>query len=614
VREFLRVIADDASAFDGETTFEFVHGQGSKAAIDLDEIGRSAREARDDEQFARLVIETSKDQQDFVAILGRDARRRARQVRAVHLTTGEAKSRIEWITNRMYRDGSAPGVRDRLAVRFAQAAEERETIDVKKLQDELVSRGAELRIGPIADLTGLSMPVQDALAVLSSLEVPVPLSLLANVVGAGEADLSADLEAFISLVEVEGVQAVLLATPLGAFSHPRCPQLLAATLRQTLDLAADRSRRGLALSQVRNIARLAEQLLDIDPVLVASVYPIAERLFKTRGHLQLALKVSRVTLRATERPPTSSSVVTNGQLRDRAQTKICGESWVLQRIGELDEADRVAAESLELGRVLGWDRNTAYCLKCRGRLLRMRAEQTNASDERISLLSDSETHLRSAITEFGESSEFGHDHPEVGDCHSLLARTLFVAGRRMDAWRELIRARDRLDGEVGQKDWADALILEAELLAADGERSAALADLDQVLNQFPDSADADATEITARALATRGRIRGHRDRTNAALDHGRSAELYELLDDHYRADEQEWAKLVLENAVPPELADALAEEDVQVRVAAVRRLEADRALSTSRAVGQRSGLSAARRRQMIIDARLDAERRESKWR
>ncbi len=274
VREFVRAVADDPDALRQTATFEFVHGQGSKAAGDLTEVGRSAREAVDHDHFSQLVASLSEEQRELISLLGSDAFAKARQVTVRHLTAGEARSRVEWLTDRMYGTREAEAVRDHLAVKFSAAAEDRVAIHVSELRDELASRGGDVRIGPTADISGFSVPVQDALAVLASLDAPVPAQLLALVVNAPKAELITDLGAFVSAFDIGGETAVLLATPLGGFTHAKRSHLLTTTLSRLLELAGDRTRRSLALSQVRNIARLAEELLPIDPALVARVYPI----------------------------------------------------------------------------------------------------------------------------------------------------------------------------------------------------------------------------------------------------------------------------------------------------------------------------------------------------
>lgn len=495
VRDFVQTVADDPNLGDGATTFEFIHGRGSTAVADLQVAVDLANEAPDIAMFASRYDELTSAQRELAAGIGPEGWAAYRQLRTSYRPVDHVRMTVKWITDRMYGEGPAEAVRDRLAVRFADAAERRTTLDMAKLRDEIARIGGEARLAPVADVTGLPTHVQAALAVLTVLDAPIPRRVLATVVDVDEAMLS-DLDEFVATAELGGEPAVLLSHAIGAVSTARGRSLLGDTLRRLLAIAGDRSQRALAVTQVRNVARLAEHLLDDDPELAADAYRKAEKLFKTRGNLQLALKAARVSLRASERPPPGLSDVTDEQLRARAQTLICGESWVLQRIGELDEAERIALSSLDLGDHLGWERNTAFCLKCRGRLSRMRAERTDDADERQVLLAESEVLLLAAVDAFSTSAEFGPSHPEVGDCRSLLARTLLVSGRRRDAWRELVQAQELLESEEGQKDWADALILEAELLYHDGERAGALRRIDGTLSAFPDSTDSDATEIT----------------------------------------------------------------------------------------------------------------------
>lgn len=614
VDEFVSAIAADPDSLDGNTTFEFVHSRGGQAVVDLEVIAALAREALDDADFERRASCLTPSQRELASILGTEPRRRARQIRTSYLPLEHAQKSIEFLTDRAYRNGLAQSVRDRLANRIEKAAENREVLHVVTLRDELASLGGGTRLNPLPDLTGLSRDLQDALAILSTLRSPLPLAVLAMAVNADAATLSIELHPFVISTMIETRPAVMLAFRLEAIVRPDTRVLLASTLRSLLAIAEDRDQRVLAVSQVTNIARLAEHLMHDEPELVAGSYHRAEKLFKTRGNLFLALRASRVALDASERIPGGRTKVTDEQLRSRAQTKICGESWVLQRIGELDDAERVAEESLQLGEVLGWARNTAYCSKCLGRLQRIRAERTTDPTERAQRLAKSESLLRTAVQQFSASAEFGPDHPEVGDCHSLLARTLYVAGRRSEARDELLDAQDRLAGIRGEKDWADAQLLKAEMLAADNELDAARATIDDVFVRFPPSDDTDATEITARSLALRGRIWLRKDRVTAAVDFGHAADLYEVLEDPGRADEQRWAQIEAERRVPAVLSELIHGESVAVRVAAVLAFEAELSESGRRAASQRQGLPVARARQIVANARLDAARRERRWR
>src|SRR5207253_38316 len=117
--------------------------------------------------------------------------------------------------------------------------------------------------------------------------------------------------------------------------------------------------------------------------------------------------------------------------------------WVYQRIGSLEEAQVAATRSLKLGEAVGWDRNTAFCLKCTGRLLRMMAERTPDPLERERLLKESEDHLQKAVCAFAKASDpdLGPTSCDVGDSYSLLGRTRLVRGHVREALEAVEKAR-----------------------------------------------------------------------------------------------------------------------------------------------------------------------------
>ena len=94
---------------------------------------------------------------------------------------------------------------------------------------------------------------------------------------------------------------------------------------------------------------------------------------KAWGDKHLVLDVAELVIGCARRVPSRGRAEVEGE----AQAMICGKSWALQRIGRLDEARIAAEKSLELGEDIGWDRNTAYCEKCIGRLYRIMAEEAS---------------------------------------------------------------------------------------------------------------------------------------------------------------------------------------------------------------------------------------------
>ena len=178
---------------------------------------------------------------------------------------------------------------------------------------------------------------------------------------------------------------------------------------------------------------------------------------------------------------------------------ICGQSWVLQRVNRLEKAEAAALDSLALGKKLQWHRNTAFCWKCLGRLNRLRAEATEDNTAREEFLAKSERYLLDAIAKFTDLDDHDSDD-EIGDCHSLLGRTLLRANRFADAQAAARTAESLLNGSVG-KDYQDLQILHGDL-AAPNDADAADGFYGGVIQHCARD-DARYSEIRARAYYAR---------------------------------------------------------------------------------------------------------------
>ena len=111
---------------------------------------------------------------------------------------------------------------------------------------------------------------------------------------------------------------------------------------------------------------------------MSRTFPIIQSWLKSSGDKRLVLDIARRSIEASKSPGRGRE-----QVRDEALAIICGVSWVYQRTGRLLEARTEAERSLALGQDINWDRNTAFCNKCLGRLNRMEAETVSDVQQRI---------------------------------------------------------------------------------------------------------------------------------------------------------------------------------------------------------------------------------------
>ena len=135
------------------------------------------------------------------------------------------------------------------------------------------------------------------------------------------------------------------------------------------------------------------------------------------GNKRLVREIADLSIAAASRSPTENAA------KGKVVALICGRSWALQRMGRLHEAREAGEESLSLGHALHWDRNTAYCYKCLGRLYRMEAERSLQNKPEFDrLIALSMNWLKQAIELFPKVNESNLDrNGEVGDCWKLAA-------------------------------------------------------------------------------------------------------------------------------------------------------------------------------------------------
>jgi tetratricopeptide (TPR) repeat protein len=392
----------------------------------------------------------------------------------------------------------------------------------------------------------LTVNAASALTVLQVCPHGVPFSVLAQALACSQQDLEKDLASLV-VKKILAVESGLysLTSPPSSPNLTRATDVLSRTLEELLAFIEVRRGDDAARSQVLNAVELAKKCAPSRPTVVVNVFRILDKLLKRRGDKRFILDVAELSLDAAQRATRTRQVI-----EGEAHALICGRSWVFQRVGRLAEA-RVAAErSLRLGDDIGWDRNTAYCKKCIGRLYRLEAERAQGK-QKAALLSQSIAFLKDAIERFGKMGDFGPTHPEVGDCYSLLGRTYLVAGQTSEA-EKAVRQAHRLIPDRGSKDYLDLAILSGDLQVVRGDRRTAASFYDEALH-LRENEDPEISEMCARAYMARGRNNeGTGEQQGAESDYGKAAEIYQRLGEREAAASARWEEFRLKERIPRE--------------------------------------------------------------
>jgi hypothetical protein len=270
---------------------------------------------------------------------------------------------------------------------------------------------------------------------LQKVPAPLPVEMLCEAAGLDRPDLRAAVESPRLAPVLKWRDGDLLATTYYRPVHPQptAPQdLLSRALDALLAYVGRHGAHAATRDQIRNALALAASdgiRLDV----VARMFGVMQKALKRLGDKRLVWRAAALSLEATGRENRHEQ-----DLKEEALTLICGRSWVLQRVNRLDEAKADAKRSLEIGETLKWHRNTCFCLKCLGRLSRMQADSAPDTTARDQFLADSERYLREAIDAFTRLDERDRED-EVGECYSLLGRTLLVGGRLREGRKWLSR-------------------------------------------------------------------------------------------------------------------------------------------------------------------------------
>lgn len=455
-----------------------------------------------------------------------------------------------------------------LHTKFSDAMGLRLSLSVNQLVNEANSQGITLQPPPEIDVEDLSREAAAALFVLDCCPAPIPLEVLARGVRAEPAQLTVELE-FLQREQVLTLKDELcFLTPRPVKpKHPEGATFAAATLDFLIDYVRGRPISVDLEPQLRNIKELAQSCLKAQPKTVAGIFSRLDKILKDLGDKHAVLEIANLSVEACR----IASPRTDAEVNNEARALICGRSWVYQRVGRLHEAVAAAERSLQLAKDAGLDATLAFAIKCSGRLCRMEAERLpQGSKAREEKIAQSIAHLKEAIDKFGSLLAFGKEHPEVGDCYSLLGRTLLVAGLPVEANR-MVRIAYRKVRE-GTKDHLDLLLLSAELDGKDHRESAGHLFEEAVRlcsTRFPDN-----SEMRARALLGRGQYRlNWGDKRGAIEDLKAAAEIWSSLGEQEMAARAKWEEIMYSEMLPRRSLELLEKQNlsplVKVRVAEI---------------------------------------------
>jgi tetratricopeptide (TPR) repeat protein len=479
-----------------------------------------------------------------------------------------------------------------------------------KTSDQPVITGSHVADSALvvcADKSSKPSPgVMKALSILLVCPTSVPLEVLSFVIGISSDALRGMLSECPEIAS-EPADLWSIKDKSQVTANASSPDLLADAFEALLLFIQGHKKEPAAWSQADNALELGKICIHRRHRPVAQLFNVLQKILKRRGDKRLVLAVAKLSLEAARRQPRDLA-----ELKAEAMTRICGEGWAFQRLNQLSEARAAAEDSLRLGKDIPWERNTAFCKKCLGRLMRIQAEQENDTAVKAQLLAESERHINDAIRTFEGVEEIGPKHPQIGDCYSLLGRTQLVAGKRRDAEKSAKKARELLTDQT-DKDYLDYCILMGDIEAYWQRWSDAEPYYEEVLAKIQQG-DAEKSEIYARVYLARGKARLAMGRkAHAIVDFDRAAKIWRDLEDTYNASRAEWAKIKDTGGLKPAMIAVLEKEPFPVRVETYRLHEASFQTGSGKAIAHRSEPSRAGWNQLIRDAKQKVAIQERHW-
>ena len=493
-----------------------------------------------------------------------------RRLELRHIAPSDIAHRLETHARTIFSgkpEAALPAMRQRLR----EAARKRQAVWASALLAVARGAGVEPREMQARGLLDESDARRVIFFLLCRCENPLPLELLRDMLGPHAGGLDEAVASLVALrraaPDVQGAFVLRQGAPVRTD-----PENGAAILDRLLQLLLSAIETGAPWAKQPTALRLACELCvspGPQPRTVATAFGALDKPLKDLGDVRLVRRTAEACVAAARAAPRTEQA-----RRGEAQALICGVSWAKQRMGGVEEARSDAQRSKEIGEHLPWPRNTAFCGKCIGRLLRLEGAAKPPGTERDKLLGESVAELRGAIDQFGKLDEMteAERQAEIGACYSLLGRTFLEIGNQ-GLSRAAIEQAKGLVGESKKKDVADLWILQGEYEARWGTAEYARVAFGHALEATSDR-PFEVAEMRARAFEQRAGVAGS---VKAALDDlAQAVALFTKLGDADGAARAEFAAMRREGRVPPGLDAALATQTSAVAVKVVQIAEAER--------------------------------------
>lgn len=586
--------------------FELFYGRGAVPLLSaVERLCRIAREAGGDpEKFNGLAnLERTPEFDIVLDRLKTEPHVSLLRVRVVPFDSNGLKRDIQFALRHLVRDPDR--LYNFLSTKFHLGIENRVTFRVTDVMAEAEKVGVVFFPPTTFEPDDLDPVVSGAIFVLQHCELGLPEDVLAASLGCTVERLNGSSSQYLDRRVLAQENSLWTVAPLKTqLARDDGSYLLGCTLSQLLEFIRCNRQTPQGWDQVTNAIALAKVCQTDHRELVSGMFWKLDKLLKRAGNKRLVLEIANLSIAAAHQGPR-----TEMKAKAEAVALICGRSWVYQRINELPYARAEAEKSLELGREIGWDRNTAYCLKCIGRLLRMEAIQSRDDvDRRTKLFESSVDHLRQAIDLFPRVSELSEPDrtSEIGDSFSLLGRTYLAAGDEVRAEEASRQAIECITDQTS-KDYADLQILLGDLLNHRGDKSAAESCYDTAI-RVAGTSDAERSEIAARAWHQKGKV------TRQRICFEKAADIWKRLEEDENSDLARWEGKIVGGEVPPGTTNLFDSESPSVRMEVLRLHEARLAmLSSGASRGRRSEPDKNYWKSLVSEGRRNVAVRHINW-